>query len=125
MAGQNHHFSLHAPEKLDYAINRYRTETARLYGVLDRRLADRPFVAGADYGLADMAIYPWIVLHDMQAQKLEDFPNIARWYAAIAARPAVERAYEVGAPFQAGTRMTEEAKKLLFNQTAESTRPRD
>jgi GST-like protein len=124
MAGQNHHFRLYAPERLEYAINRYVTETARLYGVLDRRLADRPFIAGDDFGLADIASYPWIVLHEMQGQRLEDFPHMARWYAQIAARPAVIRAYARGTPFQASSVLSEEAKKLLFNQTAETTRAR-
>jgi GST-like protein len=92
MAGQNHHFAGGAPEKIPYAIDRYVKETARLYGVLDRRLADREFVAG-DYSIADMACYPWIVPHERQAQKLEDFPNVKRWFETITQRPAVERAY--------------------------------
>jgi GST-like protein len=95
MAGQNHHFSGAAPEKIPYAINRYVKETARLYGVLDKRLADRPFVAGDDYSIADMAIYPWIVLYERQQQDLADFPNIRRWFDAIAARPATVRAYAI------------------------------
>jgi GST-like protein len=92
MAGQNHHFALYAPEKLPYAIERYVKETARLYGVLDRHLADRDFIAG-DYGIADMACYPWIVPHERQGQKLTDFPHLRRWFEAIAARPATQRAY--------------------------------
>jgi GST-like protein len=92
MAGQNHHFNSAAPEKLPYAMNRYIKETARLYGVLDRRLADREFVAG-DYSIADMASYPWVVPHERQSQNLDDFPNLKRWFHAIKARPAVERAY--------------------------------
>jgi GST-like protein len=95
MAGQNHHFSGAAPEKIPYAINRYVKETARLYGVLDKRLADRPFVAGDDYSIADIAIYPWIVLYERQQQDLADFPNIRRWFDAIAARPATVRAYAI------------------------------
>lgn len=93
MAGQNHHFSQFAPEKIPYAIKRYVDETARLYGVLDRRLADRKFVAGSDYSIADMAIYPWIASYKKQSQKLEDFPNLQRWFNNIQARPATERAY--------------------------------
>ena len=73
-------------------MNRYIKETARLYGVLDRRLADRGFVAG-DYSIADIAIYPWIVPYERQSQKLSDFPNVKRWFETIRARPAVERAY--------------------------------
>ncbi|WP_271411310.1 glutathione binding-like protein [Pseudomonas sp. Q1-7] len=95
MAGQNHHFNRFAPEKLPYAIQRYVKETARLYGVLDRRLADRAFVAGDVYSIADMAIYPWIDRHPWQEQNLDDFPNLKRWYQAIKARPATLRAYAV------------------------------
>ena len=95
MAGQNHHFSQFAPEKIPYAIKRYVDETARLYGVLDRRLADRPFVAGDDYSIADMAIYPWIVSHKWQSQRLEDFPHVQRWFNSIKERPATVRAYEL------------------------------
>lgn len=95
MAGQNHHFSQFAPEKIPYAIKRYVDETARLYGVLDRRLADRPFVAGAHYSIADMAIYPWIVSHKWQSQRLEDFPHVQRWFNSIKERPATVRAYEL------------------------------
>ncbi|MBD2839389.1 glutathione S-transferase N-terminal domain-containing protein [Pseudomonas sp. JM0905a] len=93
MAGQNHHFNRFAPEKLPYAIQRYVKETARLYGVLDKRLADRAFVAGSEYSIADMAIYPWIDRHPWQEQNLDDFPNLKRWYLDIQARPATVRAY--------------------------------
>jgi GST-like protein len=92
MAGQNHHFNLFAPEKLPYAMNRYIKETARLYGVLNRRLAENSFVAG-DYSIADMASYPWVVPHERQSQNLDDFPNLKRWFETIKARPAVARAY--------------------------------
>lgn len=95
MAGQNHHFNRFAPEKVPYAIQRYVKETARLYGVLDRRLADRAFVAGDDYSIADMAIYPWIVPHAYQEQDLDDFPHVKRWFQAIQARPAIVRAYDL------------------------------
>lgn len=95
MAGQNHHFSQFAPEKIPYAIKRYVDETARLYGVLDRRLADRAFVADEAYGIADMAIYPWIVSHKWQSQRLEDFPHVQRWFNSIKDRPATVRAYEL------------------------------
>lgn len=95
MAGQNHHFNRFAPEKVPYAIQRYVKETARLYDVLDRRLADRAFVAGDDYSIADMAIYPWIVPHAYQEQDLDDFPHVKRWFQAIQARPATVRAYDL------------------------------
>ena len=93
MAGQNHHFNRFAKEKIPYAIKRYVDETTRLYGVLDRRLADRDFVAGSEYSIADMAIYPWIARHSWQDQNLNDFPNLKRWYDAIANRDATKRAY--------------------------------
>jgi GST-like protein len=96
MLGQAHHFRRAAPEQIPYAIKRYTDEAARLYGVLDRRLADRSFVAG-DYSIADIAIFPWIARHEWHAQKLEDFPNVKRWYDAIAARPAVQKGMAVPA----------------------------
>jgi GST-like protein len=92
MAGQNHHFSAAAPEKIPYAVNRFVKETARLYGVLDRHLADREYIAGS-YSIADMASYPWIVPYERQGQNLDDFPNLKRWFATMKARPAVVRAY--------------------------------
>ena len=95
MAGQNHHFSQFAPEKIPYAIKRYIDETARLYGVLDKQLADNDFVAGSKYSIADMAIYPWIVSHKWQSQNLEDFPNVLRWFTHIQNRPATVKAYEL------------------------------
>ncbi|PBQ17029.1 thiol:disulfide oxidoreductase [Pseudomonas congelans] len=93
MAGQNHHFNRFAKEKIPYAIERYVNETARLYGVLDKRLADREFVAGDEYSIADMAIYPWIVPHTYQQQNLDDFPHLKRWFDSIAGREATQRAY--------------------------------
>jgi len=93
MAGQNHHFAVYAPERIPYAIDRYVKETARLYGVMDRRLADRDFLAGDDYSIADMACYPWIVSHQRQSQDLNDFPHLLRWFQTIAERPATQRAY--------------------------------
>jgi GST-like protein len=98
MAGQNHHFARFAPEKIPYAIDRYVKETARLYGVLNRRLADREFVAGS-YSIADMAIYPWVVPHEGQGQALEDFPQVKRWFETIKTRPATIRAYELAPTF--------------------------
>jgi GST-like protein len=118
MAGQNHHFAHYAPEKIPYAIERYVKETNRLYGVLNRRLADREFIAGSDYTIADMAAYPWVRSYERQGQRLEDFPHIGRWIAAIGARPATVRAYERGVAVNTLPTVTEEAKKLLFGQTA-------
>jgi GST-like protein len=117
MAGQNHHFSQYAPEKIPYAIDRYVKETNRLYGVLNKRLADRPFLAGA-YSIADMASYPWIVPYERQGQNLDDFPNLKRWFKEIEARPAVIRAYERAKEINTEPTMSEEAKKVLFGQTA-------
>jgi GST-like protein len=117
MAGQNHHFVQYAPEKIPYAIDRYVRETNRLYGVLDRQLREREYIAG-NYSIADMACYPWIVPYERQQQKLEDFPNLKRWFESIRLRPAVIRAYEQGQPFMARPTVTEESKKVLFGQTA-------
>jgi GSH-dependent disulfide-bond oxidoreductase len=123
MAGQNHHFSQYAPEKLPYAINRYVNETNRLYGVLDTRLADRPFVAGEAYSVADMASYPWIVPYERQGQKLEDFPNLKRWFETIRDRPATVRAYGNGERFRnREATVDEESRKVLFGQTAKTLR---
>jgi GSH-dependent disulfide-bond oxidoreductase len=116
MAGQNHHFSMYAPEKLPYAIERYVKETNRLYGVIEHRLRDRPFLAG-DYSIADMAAFPWIVPYERQGQKLEDFPKLKGWFEAINRRPAVITGLAVGKQHRAQT-MSEEAKKVLFGQTA-------
>jgi GST-like protein len=119
MAGQNHHFSRYAPEKIPYAIDRYVRETNRLYGVLNRRLADCEYLAG-DYSIADMAAYPWVVPHEAQGQNLADFAHVKRWFDAIRDRPATRRAYDLAAKFGSGAPMSEEAKKILFGQTAQS-----
>jgi GST-like protein len=119
MAGQNHHFSQYAPERLPYAIDRYVKETARLYAVLNKRLADREYVAGA-YSIADMASYPWVVPHDRQGQKLEDYPNLKRWFEAVAGRPAVVRAYARGAEINSQPTVNDESRKILFGQDAKT-----
>jgi GST-like protein len=120
-SGQNNHFSNYAVEKIPYAMDRYRNEVNRLYGVLNRRLDGRDYVAG-DYSIADMAIYPWIVPHERQHQNIADFPHVKRWLDAIAKRPAVERAYakakEIN-PNPGGIRTAEE-RAILFGQTAAS-----
>jgi len=123
MAGQNHHFSHYAPEKLAYAIGRYVKETNRLYGVLDGGLADPPFVTGEAYSIADMAAYPWIVPYERQGQRLEDFPNLKRWFEAVRERPATVRAYEIGERYRPReTTVDEESRKVLFGQTAKTLR---
>jgi GSH-dependent disulfide-bond oxidoreductase len=90
MLGQAHHFRRYAPEKLPYAIDRYTNEAKRIYGVIDQRLGEAPYLAG-EYSIADIATYPWLRAHNWQGQKLEDFPNLKTWYDAVAARPAVQR----------------------------------
>lgn len=117
MAGQNHHFSQYAPEKIPYAINRYVNETGRLYAVLNKQLADREFIAGS-YSIADIAAYPWIVPYERQSQKLEDFPHLKRWFETIQARPATIRAYEKAEEFKNQNLNDEQSRKLLFNQSA-------
>jgi GST-like protein len=117
MAGQNHHFAHYAPEKIPYAIDRYVKETNRLYGVLDKRLDGRAFVAGR-YSIADMAIYPWTVPYERQGQKLEDFPHLKRWFEAMRERPAVKRAYDRAKEINTAPTVSEESKKILFGQTA-------
>lgn len=117
MAGQNHHFGTYAPEKIPYAIDRYVNETNRLYGVLNKRLSDRPFVAG-DYSIADMASYPWVVPYERQGQNLDDFPHLKQWFNAIAERPATVRAYALAKEINVPSPMTDDEKKLLFGQTA-------
>jgi GST-like protein len=123
MSGQNNHFSNYAVEKIPYAMDRYRNEVNRLYGVLDRRLTDRPYLAG-EYTIADMACYPWIVPHERQGQNIADFPHLKGWLDTIAARPAVVRAYarakEIN-PQPSGIRTAEE-RAILFGQTAASVR---
>ncbi len=117
MLGQNLHFSAYAPQKIPYAIDRYAKETERLYGVLDRRLAESEFVAG-DYSIADMAIYPWILTLERKDGNLGDFPNLKRWFETIGARPATIRAYAKGKAVNSTPTITEESKKLLFGQGA-------
>ncbi len=122
MLGQNHHFLQYAPEKIPYAIDRYVKETTRLYRVLDTQLAGRDFIADA-YSIADMACYPWIVPHERQGQKLEDFPNVKRWFEALKQRPAVQRAYTLGPKVSASPMvLTEEARRILFNQVVPAAR---
>lgn len=123
MAGQNHHFVQYAPKPVPYAIERYVKETARLYGVLNRHLGDgREFICGHEYSIADMACYPWIVPHEKQRQKLEEFPRLAAWFERIRQRPATLRAYALADKINPQPVMDEEAKKVLFGQDASSVR---
>jgi len=118
MAGQIGHFNVYAPEKVPYAIDRYTRETARLYGVLDRQLEGREFIAG-EFSIADIACYPWIVPHEAHGQTLSDFPNLERWFMAMSQRPATVRTYEgVENAYAPKKQLTEEERSVLFGQSA-------
>ncbi|WP_249978334.1 glutathione binding-like protein [Vreelandella olivaria] len=116
MAGQNHHFGHYAPQKIEYAIERYVRETSRLYGVLDQRLSQQSYVGGGSYSIADIAVYPWIVPWEKQRQTLEEFPDLERWFHEVSQRPAVRKAYSLIEDInpQAGVAMDEQARKHLF-----------
>ncbi len=91
MLGQAHHFRIYAPEKITYAVNRYTNEASRLYGVLNKRLSEQAYLAGARYTVADIATFPWIRSWKNQGVELSEFPNVQRWFDEISARPAVQR----------------------------------
>jgi GST-like protein len=118
MLGQNHHFNRYAPEKIPYAIERYVNETRRLYGVLDRRLEGRAFIAGKDYTIADMAAYPWIVPYENQGMALEDFPHLKTWFEHIREREATRRAYAVAERIEGKLDLATdaEARRHLFGR---------
>ena len=116
MLGQAHHFRMYAPEKIAYAVDRYSNEAKRLYGVLDRRLASHAFVAGAEYTIADIAIFPWLRSWKNQGIDLDDFPHVKAWFDGIAARPAVMRGVEVLAGLRKPVR-TEKEREILFGAT--------
>ena len=122
MSGQSGHFRTYAPEKIPYALERYWMEVNRLYGVLNKRLSDRQYVAGAYYSIADMACYPWIVPHQRQGEDLENFPNLKRWYDEASSRPAIERAHAKAKAINTVPTVTEESKKFLFGQTGSSNK---
>ncbi len=113
MAGQAHHFRAFAKERVPYGIKRYTDEVNRLYGVLERALTGRAFIAG-EYSIADMAAWPWIVPHARQGQSLDDFPQVRRWFETVRDRPAVKRAFEIGHERAADP----EAQRFLYGQTA-------
>ncbi len=94
MLGQTHHFVFYNEGKSPYAEERYLKENARIYGVLDQRLGDKEYLAG-EYSIADIATWPWIARHPRQRMDLQEYPNLLRWYLAIAGRPAVQRGYDV------------------------------
>jgi GST-like protein len=117
MLGQAHHFRLYAPEQIPYAVNRYTNEAKRLYGVLDKRLADRGYLVG-EYSIADIAVWPWLRRPDRQGVEIADHPNVKRWFDAIAARPAVERGLKVLAEKARATPSFDpKAQEVLFGAT--------
>jgi GST-like protein len=117
MLGQAHHFRQYAPEKIQYGIDRYTNEAHRLYGVLDKQLSGREFIAG-EYSIADIAAWPWIVPYKNQGQELDEFPNVRRWFDLMKERPAVKRGMEVGAEHRRQGPMDDKAKQILFGQRA-------
>jgi GSH-dependent disulfide-bond oxidoreductase len=120
MLGQAHHFRQYAPERIEYAVDRYTREAARLYGVMDRHLAEAPYFAGA-YSVADIAMYPWTRSHENQGIDLAQFPNVRRWQQAIAARPAVQRGLEVLRDRRRPL-MDDRAREVLFGATQTARR---
>jgi GST-like protein len=113
LLGQTHHFRVYAPEPIPYAVDRYTREAGRLYGVMDRRLAESEFLAG-EYSIADIACFPWLRRPERQGQRHEDFPNLKRWFDTIAARPAVQRGVEVLAEHQRTGPISAQARENLF-----------
>lgn len=117
MAGQAHHFRQYAPETVPYAIERYTNEVNRLYGVMNRRLSERDYLAG-DYSIADMACIGWVKPYRNQGQDLDDFPNLRRWFETLSARPAVEKGCAVGNEYRKNLADDKDAQKVLFGQKA-------
>lgn len=116
MLGQAHHFRMYAPEKVDYAINRYSNEAKRLYGVIDRRLAQSRWLGGGEYSIADIATFPWLRSWEKQGVVLEDFPHLKQWFDRIAARPAVQRGVKVLADLRKPI-TDDKAREILFGAT--------
>jgi len=116
MLGQTHHFRLYAPEKIDYAINRYSNEAKRLYGVMDRRLGHSKFLGGAQYSIADMATFPWLRNWQNQGVVMDEYPHLKKWFDAIAARPAVQRAVQVLTELRKPI-TDDKAREVLFGST--------
>jgi GSH-dependent disulfide-bond oxidoreductase len=117
MLGQNHHFRIYAPEKIPYAIDRYTKEAGRLYGVIDRQLAQTKYLAGNDYTIADIATFPWLRSYEKQGQKLEDFPHLKKWFDEIAARPAVIRGVKVLTELRKEGPIDDKAREVMFGNT--------
>ncbi|MBM3567508.1 MAG: glutathione S-transferase family protein [Alphaproteobacteria bacterium] len=118
MLGQCHHFRVYAPEKIDYAVNRYTNEARRLYGVVDKRLAKSAYLAGPEYSIADMAVYPWFIAHERQGVDLAELPHVRRWMDELKARPAVQRGLAVLKERRVNpAQMDAKAKDILFGAT--------
>jgi GST-like protein len=117
LLGQAHHFRMYAPEKIEYAINRYTNEANRLYGVLERRLAESAFLAGKDYSIADIATFPWLRSHENQGVDLNDYPHVKAWFDKIAARPAVQRGVQVLADRRRQGPIDDKAREIMFGAT--------
>ena len=123
-AGQAHHFLRYSPQKIEYAMHRFRAEVARLYKVMDKQLGRHAYLSGDDYSIADIASRPWVVRHDWQEQDLNTFPNVKRWFAAVGARPAVIRGAELGKDLQNFTQaMSDAERKRLFNLRDQDLQP--
>ena len=118
MLGQAHHFLQYAPEKIEYAMNRYRNEANRLYGVVDKQLEENEWIAGGEYSIADMSIMPWLRFPERQGVEIDDYPNLKNWRDRIAARPAVKKALEVLADRRRTTpSFSKEQAEVLFGAT--------
>ncbi len=117
MLGQAHHFRIYAPEKIEYAVNRYSNEAKRLYGVMDRRLGVTRFLAGNEYSIADIATFPWTRSWQNQGIELEEFPQVQRWFEEISQRPAVVRGVEVLAAARRDNSADPKAREILFGAT--------
>lgn len=119
MAGQAHHFRIYAPEKLTYAINRYTNECHRLYGVMNRRLAEHPFLVGEEYTIADIACVGWASRWDRQGQNPNEFPHVKRWLDTVLARPAVQRGMKIRVEEASAVDMKDpKVQSVLFGQRA-------
>ena len=116
MLGQCHHFRIYAPEKIEYAVNRYTNEAKRLYGVLDKQLAKTPFIAGKHYTIADMAIWPWLRNWKNQGVEMSSYPHVVKWFDLIGKRPAVQRGCTVLADLRKPL-MDDKAREVLFGST--------
>jgi GST-like protein len=116
MLGQTHHFRIYAPEKIEYAINRYTNETKRLYGVMDKQLSTHPYIAGDEYSIADIAIFPWLRSWQNQGIHWADYPSLKKWFDEIAARPAVMRGVQVLAD-QRKPLVDDKAREMMFGAT--------